>query len=134
MLRNKLGANLMKPSWLILLAAGTLAAETLSFSPTSLSAGSSPASIHVADFNGDGRSDIVVVNTAGANQNSVTVLLSLGNWKFSAPITTPTGGLGSTAIALSDFNGDGKIDVAVANNFSNNVSILLGNGDGTFQK
>ena len=41
--------------------------------------------------------------------------------------TTPT------AVAVGDFNGDGKLDVAVANNGSSNVSILLGHGDGTFQ-
>jgi hypothetical protein len=42
-------------------------------------------------------------------------------------------GTNPTAVAVGDFNGDGKLDVAVANNGSSNVSILLGNGDGTFQ-
>ena len=37
------------------------------------------------------------------------------------------------SVVVGDFNGDGKPDLAVANNFSNNVSVLLGNGDGTFQ-
>ena len=37
-----------------------------------------------------------------------------------------------TAIAVGDFNADGHADLAVANEASNNVSILLGNGDGTF--
>src|SRR5712691_1556869 len=43
-------------------------------------------------------------------------------------------GAGATPsfIAVGDFNGDGRSDVAVANQGSNNVSILLGNGDGTF--
>src|SRR5271156_6774862 len=36
-------------------------------------------------------------------------------------------------VAVGDFNGDGKLDLAVANNDGGNVSILLGNGDGTFQ-
>jgi FG-GAP-like repeat/Domain of unknown function DUF11/FG-GAP repeat len=36
-------------------------------------------------------------------------------------------------VALGDFNGDGKLDLAIANFFSNNVSVLLGNGDGTFR-
>ncbi len=36
-------------------------------------------------------------------------------------------------VAVTDFNGDGKPDLAVANNTSNEVSVLLGNGDGTFQ-
>lgn len=42
-------------------------------------------------------------------------------------------GTSPAAIAVGDFNGDGKIDIAVANTGSGNVSILLGNGDGTFQ-
>ena len=37
------------------------------------------------------------------------------------------------SVAVGDFNGDGAQDLAVANYFSNNVSVLLGNGDGTFQ-
>jgi hypothetical protein len=46
----------------------------------------------------------------------------------------PTYGVGTRpgAVASGDFNGDGKIDLAVANAMSNNISILLGNGDGTF--
>src|SRR6266566_370531 len=42
-------------------------------------------------------------------------------------------GTAPVAIAIGDFNGDGKPDLAVANSGSNNVSILLNNGDGTFQ-
>jgi hypothetical protein len=42
-------------------------------------------------------------------------------------------GTGPSNIAVGDFNGDGKLDLAVANFASNNISILLGNGNGTFQ-
>jgi uncharacterized repeat protein (TIGR01451 family) len=51
---------------------------------------------------------------------------------FAAPKSYPVG-TSPAAIAVGDFNGDGKMDIAVANRGSNNVSILLGNGDGTFQ-
>ena len=37
-------------------------------------------------------------------------------------------------MAVGDFNGDGKADLAVANYSDNSVSVLLGNGDGTFQR
>ena len=40
---------------------------------------------------------------------------------------------GSDSVTVGDFNGDGKLDLAVANRYTNNVKILLGNGDGTFQ-
>src|SRR5215831_4404637 len=42
-------------------------------------------------------------------------------------------GTSPAAIVVGDFNGDGKVDIAVANTGSSDVSILLGNGDGTFQ-
>src|SRR5438445_13370851 len=53
---------------------------------------------------------------------------------FQAPIVTGTGGLNPVAVATTDFNGDGKFDVAVVNNRANNatLSVLLGNGNGTF--
>ena len=51
---------------------------------------------------------------------------------FAAPKSYPVG-TSPAAIAVGDFNGDGKIDIAVANTGSGDVSILLGNGDGTFQ-
>ena len=43
------------------------------------------------------------------------------------------GGHSPCSVAVGDFNGDGKADLAVANHISNNVSVLLGNGNGTFQ-
>jgi len=51
---------------------------------------------------------------------------------FSAPVNYPVG-TAPVAVVVGDFNGDGKLDLAVANSSSNDVSILLGNGDGTFQ-
>src|SRR5437660_165594 len=45
----------------------------------------------------------------------------------------PTGGNDPASVAVGDFNGDGKLDLAVANIGSNSVAVLLGNGDGTFQ-
>lgn len=51
---------------------------------------------------------------------------------FDAPYDLPVGN-SPEALALGDFNGDGVLDLAVANGTSNSVSILLGNSDGTFQ-
>src|SRR2546426_8034281 len=48
----------------------------------------------------------------------------------SAPLTSATGA-GPLSVAVGDFNGDGKLDLATAN--AGDVSVLLGNGNGTFQ-
>jgi Calx-beta domain/FG-GAP-like repeat len=54
---------------------------------------------------------------------------------FLAPVSYAVGLVPyeSTAVVTADFNGDGRLDLAVTNNFSNTVSVLLGNADGTFQ-
>ena len=49
-----------------------------------------------------------------------------------APAVNYGAGNSPVTVAVGDFNGDGKQDLAVANGGDNNVSILLGNGDGTF--
>ncbi len=77
----------------------------------------------------------------GTNRNLAMVfvlLISLGYpaksgaVEFAPPKTYPVG-TSPSVIVVGDFNGDGKPDIAVLNSGSNNVSILLGNGDGTFQ-
>jgi len=57
---------------------------------------------------------------------------SSGATEFAKPVTYAVG-TNPQGIVIADFNSDGKLDIAVANSGSNNVSILLGNGDGTFR-
>jgi uncharacterized repeat protein (TIGR01451 family) len=52
--------------------------------------------------------------------------------EFASPVSYPVG-TSPAGVVIADFNGDGKLDIAVANSGSANVSILLGNGDGTFK-
>jgi hypothetical protein len=52
---------------------------------------------------------------------------------FAAPVPYATGGDGPACVQAADFNGDGKMDLAIANNTSGTIAVLLGNGDGTFQ-
>ena len=86
-----------------------------------------PTYVAIADFNRDGKSDIVIVN--GDNATTISVLFGNGDGSFQSPIDTVTGG--SNTLAIADFNGDGKPDLVVTGT-SNIVTVLLNNGDGTF--
>jgi len=92
-------------------------------------AGTSPSSVAVGDFNGDGRLDLVVAN---AGSNTVSVLLGNGDGSFKGFQSYPVG-MQPNSVAVGDFNRDGKPDLVVTNFSDNSVSVLLGNGDGTFQ-
>ena len=94
-------------------------------------------SLVVGDFNGDGRQDVAFLT--GSYNCSVSVMLGNGDGTFQAPVNYPAG-LDAFALATGDFTGDGKADLAVTNDTSaltdgraGTVSILLGNGDGTFK-
>jgi VCBS repeat protein len=84
------------------------------------------------DFNGDHIPDLI---TADDLCQCMSVLLGNGDGTFQPPIRTNPGYVPPTAIAVGDFNLDGKLDLAAAGQrFTNSeVEILLGNGDGTFQ-
>jgi len=86
----------------------------------------------LADFNGDGKPDILAVGGS-----TIYVLLNNGDGTFGAPVSTAISTSAPGVIAIGDFNGDGKADitvpVAAPQNGNSAVSILLGNGDGTFQ-
>jgi FG-GAP-like repeat/Bacterial Ig-like domain (group 3) len=107
-------------------------------------------SVAIADLNGDGYADVVVASECldcahGANPGGVSVLLGNGDGTFQAPTNYGSGGWDASSVAIADLNGDGYPDLAVSNlcELSANcptdgappgeVSVLLGNGDGTFQ-
>jgi hypothetical protein len=89
--------------------------------------GADPVFVLKRDLNGDGKIDVVVVNSGS---NTVSVLLGKGDGTF-LPQKTYAAGKAPVAAITGDFNRDGKIDIAVAS--SAGISILLGNGNGTFQ-
>ena len=99
--------------------------------PADYAIGGNPSAVAVADFNGDGKPDVVAAQSASTS-NSVTVLLNNGDGTFQQGGTFAAN-QDPVAIVAADFNGDGRMDVAVANQLNNEVTVLLGNGDGTFQ-
>ena len=103
------------------------------FSPATgspVAVGNSPLSVAVGDFNRDGRPDLATVNFSS---NNVSILLGNGTGGFSPAAGSPVAvGTGPRSVAVGDFNGDGRPDLAVGNGTSDNVTILLGNGTGGF--
>ena len=91
--------------------------------------------IAIGDFTGDGLPDIAGIFSG----SSVSILLNQGNGKFTVGNSYGTAGFsgsGSLQVLTADFNGDGKLDLAIAGSASSNnswnLNVLLGNGDGTF--
>lgn len=127
------------------------------------SGGSGPVSIAVVDVNGDGKPDLVVMNQgpcyACSGDGIVSILLGKGDGTFDLAYTYdvgggvgppgPYGGPNPGQMAVADVNNDGKLDIVVASCVPSKakpggsvflcgfvdgvVSVLLGNGDGTFQ-
>ena len=96
----------------------------------SLPSGAAPADVEVGDFNGDGKPDLAV---ADQGTSQVSVLLNNGTGTFpSHTETTLPSGAAPDGIAVGDLNGDGKPDLAVSDAGSNQVSVLLNGGTGTF--
>ena len=93
--------------------------------------------IVAADLNADGKADVATVYTNCSEGNNtclpgdVAILISNGDGTFQPAVEYATG-LEPEYLAVGDFNGDGKPDLAISNLASNTISILLNNGNGTF--
>ena len=83
------------------------------------SGGATANFIEVADVNGDGKPDLLVANLCVSSSNcpdgEVGVLLGNGDGTFQAAVSYGSGGYGAYSIAVADVNGDGKLDLLVAN-------------------
>ena len=87
--------------------------------------------IGIGDWNRDGKLDIIAVGQSGAISEA-GVLLGNGDGTFT-PGATYLLDSSPEAVAVEDFNRDGKLDVAIADGEGIGIAVLLGNGDGTFR-
>ena len=99
--------------------------SSLSFDRTDYSVGGGPQFVATADFNRDGKLDLVAANQVSG---SASILLGNGDGTFQS--SHDYFSVGAQAPIVGDFNGDGKVDLAIT---YFDVAVLLGNGDGSFQ-
>jgi hypothetical protein len=121
-----------RPLLALLLAIGSPAAGCQGSQPepavVRLSTGAQPLGAAIADWNGDGKPDLAVSNQGGA---SVSVFLGDGRGGFRPADGSPfPAGDHPTALATGDLNGDGRMDLAIANHDTSYVTVLFGDGQG----
>jgi hypothetical protein len=102
--------------------------------PVSYAVGMDPLSVAVGDLQGNGITDLVVAN---ADDNTVSVLLGIGNGKFKPAVNYSMSNDPNVAnfprfVTLGRLRSNGPLDIVMTNFGSSNVTVLLGNGDGTF--
>ncbi len=97
---------------------------------TNFTVGAWAYALTAGDFNNDGNKDIAVTKGTSTT-GSVTVLFGNGLGSFGTPVNYVTG-FGPRSVKAADFNGDGNLDLAVANYDANTISILQGSSAGTF--
>jgi uncharacterized protein (TIGR03437 family) len=131
-------ANSGSNSVSVLIGNGTAAFQEVPGSPITVK---DPSSVAIGCLNGDNLPDVVVTNKA---QSTVTVLLGNTAGGFTAPgetvsvlpqgVPQPPGPPAAypVSVAIADFNMDGKMDLAIANEGTDNLTILLGDGQGKF--
>jgi len=103
----------------------------INYVPYSYAAQTSALNVIDGDFRGNGTLDLV---TSNYSSGAISVFLGNADGTFQPQVTYNTGATKSEGMAVGDVNNDGKLDIVVGHNGLNStVTLLLGNGDGTFQ-
>lgn len=93
--------------------------------------GQSPHAMAGGDFNGDGKLDLLTLNTSGFSNGSISVFLGDGAAHFGAQtLFAVRTGVNIRQVGVADLNGDSKLDLAIPSGFG--FSIMIGDGSGGF--
>jgi hypothetical protein len=98
--------------------------------PVSIELGKQLEALTAADLRGEGHDDLVAANADG----TVTVLLGDGSGHFRALAAVKAGAGALSSVIAGDFNHDGKADIAITHAGASKLTVLLGRGDGTFER
>jgi VCBS repeat protein/dockerin type I repeat protein len=90
-----------------------------------------PTDIVAADLNGDGAPDLLAASYSGRADDGLCVMMNNGTGSFGPAVLYPAGQT-TIGLAAADLNGDGKMDVLTADDYSNAVTVRLNPGNGTF--
>ena len=117
------------PSFRVSFAGGALTSGA--YRRTDVPAGFAVERLAVGNFNRDGQADLVATARNVGSASGMVVLLNQGNRAFAAPFSVDANIL-PVGVAVGDLNGDGALDLVAANQISQDVSVVLGNGQGGF--
>ena len=104
--------------------------------PTLIPQSSAVLAVAVGNFFGNGNADVAVLTaiTGTSNLQTISTFENDGHGNFSPGPSVTSTGMSPISMVAADFNRDGKADLALANSGSNNVTIMLGVGNGTFNQ
>lgn len=128
-LRHLIGSSSAAP--LVALFAFQSAAQVSLAPPLPFRPSGTGGAVVAADFNGDGKPDLALLETDNTATAAGAVYLGKGDGTFQPG--KPFGSMSAGVLVVGDFNGDGRPDLAIASLTSGTVAIFFGSGDGTFQ-